>query len=86
MLPLWTTLPNLPLYIWAEKSISKIASAVGRPITTNECTAIKLRISYARVLVEVDITKLVKTSVSIKDHSGKEWDQKVEYEWTPYYC
>ncbi|XP_058759684.1 uncharacterized protein LOC131632999 [Vicia villosa] len=86
VLPLWITLPNLPLYLWGERSISKISSAIGNPITTDECTARKLRISYARVMVEVDITKPVKQSVTIRDHSGKEWEQKIEYEWRPKYC
>ncbi|XP_058722959.1 uncharacterized protein LOC131594767 [Vicia villosa] len=86
VLPLWITLPNLPLYLWGERSISKISSAIGNPITTDECTARKLRISYARVLVEVDITKPVKQSITIRDHSGKEWEQKIEYEWRPKYC
>ncbi|XP_058783726.1 uncharacterized protein LOC131658451 [Vicia villosa] len=86
VLPLWITLPNLPLHLWGEKSLSKIASAVGRPIMTDECTARKLRISYARVLVEVDITQPVKRCVAIKDHNGREWEQKIDYEWRPKYC
>ncbi|XP_058753527.1 uncharacterized protein LOC131626708 [Vicia villosa] len=86
VLPLWITLSNLPLHLWGSKSISKITSAVGRPITTDECTTRKLRISYARVLVEVDITKPVKESVTIQGHNGKEWEQKIEYEWRSKYC
>ncbi|XP_058733882.1 uncharacterized protein LOC131605554 [Vicia villosa] len=86
VLPLWITLPNLPLHLWGKQSISKITSVLGKPITTDECTARKLRISYARVLVEVDITRPVKDTIKIKDQSGKEWDQKVEYEWRPKYC
>ncbi|CAI8595563.1 unnamed protein product [Vicia faba] len=57
VLPLWITLPNLPMHLWGKKSISNIASTIGKPITTDECTAKKLCISYARVLVEVDITQ-----------------------------
>ncbi|XP_058725788.1 uncharacterized protein LOC131597091 [Vicia villosa] len=86
VLPLWITMPNLPLHLWGEKSISKITSVVGIPITTDECTARKLRISYARVLVEVGITKPIKEEVTIKDHNGREWKQKIEYEWRPKYC
>lgn len=40
--------------------ISKIASVIGNLITTDKCTAQKLRISYARMLVEVDITQKMK--------------------------
>ncbi|XP_058774240.1 uncharacterized protein LOC131648504 [Vicia villosa] len=84
VLPLWITLPNLPLHLWGKKSIYKITSALGRPIMTDECTAQKLRISYARVLVEVDITRPVKESICIS-LNGKDWEQKVEYEWKPKY-
>ncbi|XP_058768939.1 uncharacterized protein LOC131642737 [Vicia villosa] len=68
------------------KSISKITSVIGNPITTDECTAKKLRISYARVLVEVDITQKSKESIWIKDHTGRRFEQKVEYEGKPKYC
>ncbi|CAK8577790.1 unnamed protein product [Lathyrus sativus] len=86
VLPLWITLPNLPLHLGGEKSISKITSAVGKPITTDKCTAKKLRISYARVLVEVDITQKMRDKVCIKDHNGRILEQKIEYEWKPVYC
>ena len=86
VLPIWITLPQLPLHLWGERSISKIASVVGKPITTDECTAKKLRISYARVLVEVDITQKPIETVDIMDHKGKLVEQKIEYEWRPMYC
>ncbi|XP_058734308.1 uncharacterized protein LOC131606039 [Vicia villosa] len=86
VLPLWITLPNLPLHLWGKSSISKISSAVGKPITTDECIAKKLRISYARELVEVDITQKPRDTIWIKDHVGKKFEQKIEYEWRPRYC
>ena len=86
VLPIWITLPQFPLHLWGERSISKIASMVGKPITTDECTAKKLRISYARVLVEVDITQKPIETVDIMDHKGKLVEQKIEYEWRPMYC
>ncbi|XP_058766770.1 uncharacterized protein LOC131640389 [Vicia villosa] len=86
VLPIWITFPNLPLHLWGKISISKISSAIGKPITTDECTAKKLRISYARVLVEVDITQKPRDTICIKDHVGKKIEQKVEYEWRPRYC
>ncbi|XP_058774580.1 uncharacterized protein LOC131648869 [Vicia villosa] len=86
VLPIWITLPNLPLHLWGKSSISKISSAIGKPITTGECTAQKLRISYARVLVEVDITQKPRDSIVIKDHLGKKIEQRIEYEWKPLYC
>lgn len=49
-------LPSFPLPLWGEQSLGKIGSAVGNPLFTDECTTVKLRVSYARLLVEVDVT------------------------------
>lgn len=53
----WVKLPNLPLPLWGASSLGKIGSAIGRPLFTNECTTNKLRISFVRILAEIDITK-----------------------------
>lgn len=65
---------------WDDTSISKIVSALGKSIMTDECMTKNLRVFYAKVLVEIDITQELKKSVVIKDHNGKKIQQKVEYE------
>lgn len=50
VMPIWVMFPQLPLVFWGEKSIGKIAIALGKPRMMDECTAKKLRVSYARVL------------------------------------
>lgn len=84
--PIWVKLPQLPLHLWGSKSLGKIGSALGKPLFTDECTARKLRVSYARILVEVDITKKLKDSILIKDLQAKMINQPVEYEWKPLFC
>ncbi|KAL5184132.1 Transposon TX1 uncharacterized protein [Glycine soja] len=84
-LPLWVKLPKLPLHLWGVKSLNKIGSAIGVPLVTDECTASKIRVSYARILVEVDITKTLVKEVTIKDCEGRKISQGVEYEWRPLY-
>lgn len=56
-LPLWIKFPNLPLNCWGPDSLSRIACGIGSPIYVDECTAKQTRITYARVLVEVDVTE-----------------------------
>lgn len=85
-LPLWVTFPGLPVHLWGQKSLSRIASTIGIPVTTDECTAEKLRISYARVLIEVHITQEKRKSVTIEDIDGTVIYQPVEYEWLPKFC
>lgn len=85
-LPIWIKLPQLPLHLWGATSLGKIGSALGKPLFTDECTARKLRVSYARILVEVDVTQKLKDCVTIKDVKGKVIHQPVEYEWRPLFC
>ncbi|XP_058726099.1 uncharacterized protein LOC131597415 [Vicia villosa] len=85
-IPIWIKLPSLPLPMWGAQSLGKIGSAVGIPLFTDECTAGKLRVSYARILVEVDVTQKLCEEITIKDHEGRIRKQKVEYEWRPQYC
>lgn len=66
-----------------ERSIGKIASAIGTPLITDECTTNKLRVSYARVFVEVDVSAELKEEIIIRGPRGSKLIQKVEYEWKP---
>lgn len=86
ILSIWVKFPQLPLHLWGAKSLGKIGSALGKPLFTDECTANKLRISYARILVEVDITQKMKEYVTIKDNKGRLLKQPVEFEWKPLFC
>ncbi|KAI5396013.1 hypothetical protein KIW84_062276 [Lathyrus oleraceus] len=71
---------------WGERSIGKIASAIGTPLITDECTTNKLRVSYARVFVEVDVSAELKEEIIIRGPRGSKQIQKVEYEWKPPFC
>ncbi|CAK8566993.1 unnamed protein product [Lathyrus sativus] len=83
---LWVKLPQLPLHLWGARSLSKIGSEIGTPLVTDECTTNKPRVSYARILVEVDVTQELKTEILIRDEKGVRMKQLIEYEWKPLYC
>ena len=85
-LPLWVKFPQLPIYLWGDTSLNKIGSAVGNPFVTDECTANRLRVSYAIILVEVDVTKDLPRSIMICDDSGNKMEQRIEFEWRPAFC
>ncbi|CAK8532594.1 unnamed protein product [Lathyrus sativus] len=85
-LPIWVTLPQLPLHLWGGKSLSKIGSAIGKPLVTDECTANKFRVSYARLLIEVDITQPLIDEIAIRNVEGDIIMQPVKYEWKPTFC
>ncbi|CAK8540004.1 unnamed protein product [Lathyrus sativus] len=85
-LPIWVKLPQLPILLWGDTSLNKIGSALGNPIMTDECTANRLRVSYAHILVEMDITKELPQTITIVDHEGEKIQQAIEYEWRPLFC
>ncbi|XP_021767614.1 uncharacterized protein LOC110732003 [Chenopodium quinoa] len=60
--PLWIKLPNLPLNCWGAETLSRIGSLLGVPVCADECTSRQLRVSFARLLVEIDITKALPNS------------------------
>lgn len=84
-LPIWIKLPQLPIQFWGKKSLEKIGSMIGKPMFTDECTANKLRVSYARILVEVDITQKMVDVITI-NKKGQRRQQKIKYEWKPLFC
>lgn len=86
VIPVWFRLPKLPLHYWGEESLSQIVSAIGVPLYGDDCTSKQLKVSYARVLVEVDITKPLVKHVRIRDNTGKEFARLVVPEWYPFYC
>ncbi|KAL2921901.1 hypothetical protein RDABS01_013392 [Bienertia sinuspersici] len=86
VVPVWVRFPNLPLYCWADSSLSRIGSVLGVPICTDECTSQQLRISYARMLIEIDVTKPRPLVISVEGPTGIEFEQKVTYEWVPHFC
>lgn len=52
----------------------------------DECTTRLMRVSYARLLVEFDVTKLVPRTIHIKDYNGNIIEQKVQYDWVPLFA
>ena len=86
VIPIWIKLPNLPLNCWSPESLSRIGSVVGVPIYADECTTKQLRISFARILVEMDVTVAVPNEISIADSEGVTFKQKVVYDWLPEFC
>uniref|UniRef100_A0A494G8C7 Uncharacterized protein n=1 Tax=Solanum lycopersicum TaxID=4081 RepID=A0A494G8C7_SOLLC len=79
-IPLWVNFPKLPLNCWGVGSLSRIASAIGVPLFADECTTKQTRISYARMLIEVNVTKAIPQQITVVDPNGKTFLQDVELE------
>lgn len=56
-LPTWVQIHGLPPDCWNHKVLSKLTSYVGTPVHMDLLTHERKRMKYARVLVEIDISK-----------------------------
>nr|XP_034911042.1 uncharacterized protein LOC118046314 [Populus alba] len=84
--PVWVKFPNLPLKCWSSECLSKISSVIGKPIQCDQLTSTMSRISYARVLVELDLLDDLIHSVDIILPNGTSLTQTVIYETLPRFC
>ncbi|MCE3052198.1 hypothetical protein HAX54_051848, partial [Datura stramonium] len=55
--------PQLQSIVDSSEAFSKAASAIGKSMHTDECTAYMKRISYAYVLIEVDVAQDLPESI-----------------------
>ncbi|OIT40013.1 hypothetical protein A4A49_51747 [Nicotiana attenuata] len=74
-IPLWIHLPSLSAGYWTVDALSK----------TDKYTVELNKISYARVLVKVDITNPLIENIEIMTPTGTK-QQEIIYEWKPKFC
>lgn len=83
VVPVWVQLQSLPLQCWNSRAIT---SSTGKPLCLDEITMDRKRISYARVLVEIDTSKKPIEEFEVKLLSGLIYTQYIIYENLPKYC
>ncbi|KAL2248484.1 UNVERIFIED_CONTAM: hypothetical protein Sindi_2700700 [Sesamum indicum] len=84
--PVWAMLPSLPLECWHPTALGKIGPRLGTPIAMDTLTMKMERVSYARILVEVDASQKLKDEVEFVIPNGIMRKQHVVYEFTPKFC
>ncbi|KAL0305150.1 UNVERIFIED_CONTAM: hypothetical protein Scaly_2995600 [Sesamum calycinum] len=82
----WATLLSLPLECWHPNALGKIGSRLGTPIAMDSVTMKIERVSYARILFEVDASKKLVDHVEFILPNGVIRKQPVVYEYTPKFC
>ncbi|XP_056687533.1 uncharacterized protein [Spinacia oleracea] len=80
VIPIWVKFPNLPLNCWSTDSLSRIGSSLGVPLFADACTTQQDRISFARLLIEMDVTIPLPDCVWIEDNVGKVVQQKIGWQ------
>ena len=77
----WIRFPNLPIQYYREPVLRKIATAVGKPLKVDLNTQLATRGKFARVAVEIDLTKPLLSQFTLDEEN-----QKIEYEGLPQVC
>ncbi|XP_074266168.1 uncharacterized protein LOC141588632 [Silene latifolia] len=83
--PAWIRLQNLPLKFWG-KSLPKLAGLVGKYIKSDELTALKTRLRFARVMVELNLGQSFPKHIKFRDEKQQLITIDIAYEWKPSLC
>lgn len=73
-------------YVIRHICLSKIASMVGKPIHCDGPTTQMTRVSYARVLIEIDLLSDLPSTVTVILPNGNTLVHQLVYESLPCYC
>ncbi|GJR02332.1 RNA-directed DNA polymerase, eukaryota, reverse transcriptase zinc-binding domain protein [Tanacetum coccineum] len=92
----WVKINNVPLEAWCVKGISAMASSLGKPILMDTVTATMCHkgissLGYARVLIEMDAEKEIKSEIEIQyvdKNNNIKGTKKIQalYDWKPPKC
>lgn len=85
-MPSWIRFFNLPLKCWSSTCLTKLSNMLGKPIHCDTPTASMTRLSYARVLIEVDMLIDLPSSINLVLPNGSTLTQQVMFESLPRLC
>lgn len=84
--PIWVRILDIsPIYL-SNHMLSLIGSAIGKPIMMDGYTASHDFVSYARILVEVNVEEARKKSVMLVHDNGMECELRIIFERLPKSC
>ncbi|XP_043725540.1 uncharacterized protein LOC122672107 [Telopea speciosissima] len=85
-IPLWVTLPGLPLHYWSQECLSRIGSVIGYPLYIDARTLKMDRLSFARIYVDVSADCAPPSSITISEEDGFSFVQSIRFDWLPPHC
>ncbi|XP_074299341.1 uncharacterized protein LOC141630415 [Silene latifolia] len=78
--PIQILFPNLDPLLWSSDALSRLTSKIGKPLFADLTTTCKAKLSFARVMVEVDISKPLPTEILFTTPYHDIIFQKITYE------
>ncbi|KAG5613500.1 hypothetical protein H5410_024781, partial [Solanum commersonii] len=82
LIPIWV---KFPVGYWSVEALTKVTSTACRVVHTYQYTTNSVKISYAKILIKVDVSQPFTEVIQIETNAGM-WEQHVDYEWKPKYC
>ena len=80
----WIRLRGIPYHCWSSDILLSIASYIGKPFRLDETTAAQRILSYARVLVNLDVTNPNPKSIFVDLEGDTKVEVEVQYKNIPY--
>ncbi|XP_074278138.1 uncharacterized protein LOC141601736 [Silene latifolia] len=84
--PIWVLFPDLEPFLWSENVLSKMASKIGKPLFADLNTTCKAKLSFARIMVEADVSTTLPDHIVLNTPYDGQSSQRVIYEWLPFHC
>uniref|UniRef100_A0A803P9H3 DUF4283 domain-containing protein n=1 Tax=Cannabis sativa TaxID=3483 RepID=A0A803P9H3_CANSA len=84
--PIWVHLEDLELKYWGQKSLFKIVGQLGKPLMEDSITKERERLSYARVLVEVQMDQQLPSILEFENEYASNTSVGIKYEWKLISC
>ncbi|VFQ92357.1 unnamed protein product [Cuscuta campestris] len=66
IVPVWVTIPNLPIHLHDQKALFCITSKLGKPLKVDSATLNFSRPKAARVCIEIDVSKNLHQKIHVK--------------------
>ncbi|XP_042005569.1 uncharacterized protein LOC121754260 [Salvia splendens] len=82
---IWCNILALPVHLFEESSLVAIGEMLGKPVQVDRATITRSRVSFARICVEVDLSRPIPEEIDI-DIAGKHVTLKVKWDKIPLYC
>lgn len=83
--PVWIRLFSLPIDYWVLNALKQIGDKLGTFVKASEATLQKRYTSYARICVELDVSRALHEGVWL-EYRDEEYFQALDYEQIPFRC
>ncbi|WZZ33528.1 hypothetical protein YC2023_016929 [Brassica napus] len=85
-IPIWIDLKGVPSMLFSHKALKCLSRAAGKFVKLHPSTEKCVRLDVARVLVEIDLHKLLVEKINFVDKDGVQVVIDVCYPWLPPRC